>query len=398
MPANPARAVAAHLLESVLERGRALEEALGHAPGGTDARDKAAGHRIAAAVLRRLGSLDAALEPWLRRDPPAPAKRALRIGAAELLLLGTPPHAAVSAAVSTVPRPLAGVVNAVLRRVAEAGPAALEGLDAERLDTPAWLWASWHAAHGPLVRAIAAAHREEAPLDLTVKPGAEPPPGGEELGGGTHRFPAGTRITELPGFAEGAFWAQDQAAALPARLLDPRPGERIADLCAAPGGKTAQLAAAGARVVAVERDARRIPRLRENLARLRLDAELVEADAAQWRPDGLFDAVLLDAPCTATGTIRRHPDVPHLKRPKDVPALAAQQRALLDAAAKLVRPGGRLVFATCSLQAEEGEAHRDALPAGFALEPGPGAPEGWRRTRPDQGMDGFFLMRLRRAG
>ena len=388
MAQNPTRLAAAHLLESVLERGRSLEEGLDTAPV-SEARDKAAGHRIAAAVLRRLGSLDAAMEPWLRRQPPAPALRAMRIGAAELLLLGTPPHAAVSAAVSIVPRPLAGVVNAVLRRVAEAGPAALEGLDAERLDTPAWLWAAWHAAHGAKVRAIAAAHREEAPLDLSVRPGAAPPPGGQEMGNNTWRFPAGTRMAELPGYAEGLFWAQDQAAALPAALLAPRPGERIADLCAAPGGKTAQLAAAGAQVVAVERDARRIPRLRENLARLRLAAEVVEADATQWRPAELLDAVLLDAPCTATGTIRRHPDVPHLKRAKDVAKQAALQRALLHHAATLVRPGGRIVFATCSLQAEEGEDHMKDLPPGLrAVET--------RRTTPDMGMDGFFIARLER--
>lgn len=389
MAQNPTRLAAAHLLESVLERGRSLEEGLDTSPVA-EPRDKAAGHRIAAAVLRRLGSLDAAMEPWLRRQPPAPALRALRIGAAELLLLGTPPHAAVSAAVSIVPRPLAGVVNAVLRRVAEAGPAALEGLDAERLDTPAWLWAAWHAAHGARVRAIAAAHREEAPLDLSVTPGAEPPPGGEAMGNGTWRFPAGTRLAELPGYAEGLFWAQDQAAALPAALLAPLPGERIADLCAAPGGKTAQLAAAGARVTAVERDGRRIPRLRENLARLRLVAEIVEADATQWRPAEPFDAVLLDAPCTATGTIRRHPDVPHLKRAKDVAKQAQLQRALLHHAATLVRPGGRIVFATCSLQKEEGEDHMAALPPGLRVVK-------TRRTTPDMGMDGFFIARLEKT-
>ncbi len=399
MAQNPTRLAASHLLEAVLERGRSLEEGLDTLPApqpGREsaaqmaARDKAAGHRIAAAVLRRLGSLDAAMEPWLRRQPPAPALRALRIGAAELLLLGTPPHAAVSAAVSIVPKALAGVVNAVLRRVAEAGPAALDGLDAVRLDTPSWLWAAWHATHGPRVRAIAAAHQAEAPLDLSVRPGAEPPPGGVDMGNGTWRFPPGTRLAELPGYAEGLFWAQDQAAALPAAMLAAQPGERVADLCAAPGGKTAQLAAAGARVTAVERDARRIPRLRENLLRLRLEAEVVEADATRWTPAEPFDAVLLDAPCTATGTIRRHPDVVHLKRAKDVPALAAQQRALLAHAATLVKPGGRIVFATCSLQGEEGEAHMANLPPGLSVEE-------TRRTTPDMGMDGFFIARLRRA-
>ncbi|HEY4252081.1 MAG TPA: RsmB/NOP family class I SAM-dependent RNA methyltransferase, partial [Roseomonas sp.] len=217
--------------------------------------------------------------------------------------------------------------------------------------------------------------------------------------------------TELPGFAEGLIWAQDAAAALPALLLAPQPGERIADLCAAPGGKTAQLAAAGAQVVAVERDPRRAVRLRENLARLQLSAEVVEADAAAWRPDGLFDAVLLDAPCTATGTIRRHPDVAHLKRAKDVTSAAELQHKLISAAAALLKPGGRLVFATCSLQREEGEAQAERAIPGLAPRPFPadaipGLPgaitaEGYLRTRPDLmaeagGMDGFFAARFER--
>lgn len=399
---SPGRRVADLLLEAVLEQHRALEEALDGIPASIEPRDKAAGHRIAAAVLRRTGSLDAVMEPFLRRAPPAPALRALRIGAAELLLLGTPPHAAVASAVSLVPKPLAGLVNAVLRRVAEHGAKALEELDAERLDTPGWLWAAWHAAHGPAVRAIAAAHRQEAPLDLSLKPGAALPEGAILLPTGTARLPAGTRITELPGFAAGELWAQDAAAALPARLLEVQPGERVADLCAAPGGKTAQLAAAGAHVVAVEREAMRMPRLRENMARLELTPDLVNTDVIGWNPGAVFDAILLDAPCTATGTIRRHPDVPHLKRAKDVAVLAAQQRNLLVAACKLLKPGGRLVFATCSLQAEEGEAHLAHIPEGMRLDPirdaelpgiGATAP-GYLRTRPDQGMDGFFAMRL----
>jgi 16S rRNA (cytosine967-C5)-methyltransferase len=223
-------------------------------------------------------------------------------------------------------------------------------------------------------------------------------------------------VTELPGFAEGAFWVQDAAAALPARLLGARPGESVADLCAAPGGKTAQLAAAGARVVAVERDPERAARLRGNLARLRLAAEVVEADATAWGGSGgaRFDAVLLDAPCTATGTIRRHPDVPHLKQARDVAPLAAAQAGLMAAAARLLRPGGRLVFATCSLQAEEGEAHLAAaaplglLPDPVRAEEIPGleaavTPAGALRTRPDLwaergGMDGFFVARFRARG
>ncbi|MDB5415673.1 MAG: rRNA cytosine-C5-methylase [Rubritepida sp.] len=407
MSISPARRVASLLLEAVLEQHRALEEALDATPSAVEARDKAAGHRIAAAVLRRLGSLDAVMEPYLRRAPPPPALRALRIGAAELLLLGTPAHAAVASAVSLAPKPLAGLVNAVLRRVSETGATTLAEVDGERLDTPAWLWTAWHAAHGSAVRAIAAAHRIEAPLDLTLRPGASAPEGAVMLPTGTARLPAGTRITELPGFSEGDFWAQDAAAAIPAMLLNVQPGERVADLCAAPGGKTAQLASMGANVVAVEREGTRMVRLRENMVRLKLTAELVNADVIGWKPEGLFDAILLDAPCTATGTIRRHPDVPHLKRQKDVAVLAAQQRNLLAAAAKLLRPGGRMVFATCSLQAEEGEAHLAHLPEGLRLDPirdeevpGIGATEaGTLRTRPDLwadqgGMDGFFAMRL----
>jgi 16S rRNA (cytosine967-C5)-methyltransferase len=218
-------------------------------------------------------------------------------------------------------------------------------------------------------------------------------------------------VTDLAGFAEGAFWVQDAAAALPAKLLGVKPGELVADLCAAPGGKTAQLASAGATVVAVEREARRLDRLRENLARLHLTAEVVEADAAEWDGAGQrFDAILLDAPCTATGTIRRHPDVPHLKRFKDIATLAAAQRRLLLNATKLLKPGGRLVFATCSLQPEEGEAHM-ASAGEFGLKPLPFLPtelpglahaltrERALRTRPDYwaelgGMDGFFAARF----
>jgi 16S rRNA (cytosine967-C5)-methyltransferase len=406
----PVRKAAQALLDAVMQKHRPLEEALAAPPGRLSPRDRAAAHRIAAAVLRRAGSLDAVLEPFLRREPPAEVRAALRAGAAELLLLGTPAHAAVAATVAVVPKPFAGLVNAVLRKVATEGPAALEGLDAERLDTPPWLWTAWHGAYGPKVRAIARAHREAAPLDLTLAPGAAAPEGAEILPTGTARLPEGTRVTELPGFAEGRFWVQDAAAALPARLLAAQPGERVADLCAAPGGKTAQLVAAGARVAAVERDPKRLARLRENLARLHLDAELVEADAASWSPGEAFDAVLLDAPCTATGIVRRHPDIPHLKRASDVPQMAGTQARLLAHAATLLRPGGRLVLATCSLQPEEGEAHlARAAGLGLVLDPIrpeelPGlaeavTPQGTLRTRPDMwgergGLDGFFAARF----
>ncbi|SHI61772.1 16S rRNA (cytosine967-C5)-methyltransferase [Roseomonas rosea] len=414
MPLNPTRSAAFALVSAVLERHRALDEALDALPARIEPRDRAAAHRIAAAVLRRLGSIDAVLEPYLRREPSPPALQALRIGAAELLLLGTPPHAAVGNAVALAPKPFAGLVNAVLRKVATEGPAALEGLDAARLDTPPWLWSAWHAAYGPKVRAIAEAHTRPAPLDLSLAPGAAAPEGAELLPNGTARLPAGTRITEIPGFADGGFWAQDAAASLPARLLAPRPGQRVADLCAAPGGKTAQLVGMGAAVTAVEKEAARANRLRENLARLKMEAEVVVADVMPWAAErrGGFDSVLLDAPCTATGTIRRHPEVPHLRRVRDVAKLAATQAALLEAAAGLLAPGGRLVFATCSLQPEEGEAHlARAASLGLRAEPVraeevPGlemalTPEGALRTRPDLwgekgGMDGFFIARFTR--
>ena len=410
-PRNPTRLAALTLLTAVLDRKRAMEEALDALPP-SDPRDRAAAHRIAAAVLRRMGSLDAVLEPFLRREPPPEVQHVLRIGAAELLLLNTPPHAAVASCVDLVPRPFAGLVNAVLRKVAAEGADALESLDGERLDTPGWLWTAWHKAYGPRVRAIARAHRLPAPLDISLKPGTEVPEGATLLPTGTARLPAGTRITELPAFIDGNAWAQDAAAALPARLLEARPGMRVADLCAAPGGKTAQLAAAGADVIAVERDPTRILRLRENLVRLGLDARVVQGDASEWDPGVRFDAILLDAPCSATGTIRRHPDVPYLKRPTDVPSLAKLQAPLLAHAASLLAPGGRLVFATCSLQREEGEDQAANPPPGLIPDPirpeeVPGlemaiTPEGWLRTAPDLwegegGMDGFFVARFRKG-
>lgn len=410
MSADATREAAFALLSAVCDRHRPLEEAL-DALGPIAPRDRAAAHRLTAAVLRRAGTLDAALEPLLRRAPPVPVRHVLRLGAAGLLLLGLPAHAAVATSVALArSRGLdgfAGLVNAVLRRLAERGTAALEGLDSPRLDTPAWLWRAW----GEDARAIAQAHQQEAALDLTVAPGAPAPPGGIALPTGSWRYPPGTRVAELPGYAEGGFWVQDAAAALPVRLLAPRPGERIAELCAAPGGKTAQLAAAGASVVAVERDPARLDRLAANLARLRLSAELVCADALTWQPGERFDAVLLDAPCSATGTLRRHPDVAHLRRPQDIAALTAQQDRLLAAAAALLRPGGRLIYAVCSLQPEEGAARLAAVPglcqAPFGADeltalPEARTPAGDLRTHPALsadygGMDGFFAARLIRS-
>ena len=408
MTHDPTRTAAFTLLTAVLDHRRTLEDALNQLPP-MDARDRAAGHRLAAAVLRRAGTLDAVLEPLLRRAPPDPVRTVLRIGAAGLLLLDMPPHAAVGTAVDLARAsgltPFAGLVNAVLRKVAAGGTAALETLDSPRLDTPAWLWTSW----GANARAIASAHQHEAPLDLTLNTGTSPPEGTVMLPTGSVRYPAGTPVATIPGFAGGKLWVQDAAAALPVALLAPQPGERIADLCAAPGGKTAQLAAAGAHVTAVERDPVRLARLAENLTRWGLSATLIEADVTEWMPPELFDAVLLDAPCCGTGTIRRHPDIPHLKRPRDVRTLAGTQDALLAAAARMVKPGGRLIYAVCSLQPEEGEPRLAASglrPSPFRPEELPGLPEaitpdGFLRTHPGLwsekgGMDGFFAARLTR--
>jgi len=403
------RTLALALLRAVLERNTTLDDALAKLPPA-EPRDRASAHRMAACVLRRLGTLDAVIEPFLRRAPPPVVRLILALGAAQLLFLQTPAHAAVATSVDLTREAgfaaHAGLVNAVLRKVNGEGAEILASLDLPRLDTPLWLWAAW----GERARAIAEAQSEEAPIDLTLK-NAEvvAPEGGELLPNGSWRYPAGTRVMELGGFESGDFWVQDEAATLPARLLAAQPGETIADLCAAPGGKTAQLVAAGARVTAVERDPKRVVRLRENLARLGMEAEIVTADAAIWKPAGLLDAVLLDAPCSATGTIRRHPDVAHLKKAQDIPALVAMQGRLIAAAAGMLRPGGRMIYAVCSLQPEEGEGHiRDAEAAGLvfsafseaelAFDARTRHPLGWLRTDPAMGMDGFFAARFVKAG
>ncbi len=338
----------------------------------------------------------------------------LRIGAAGLLLLETPMHAAVGTAVDLARRrgltPFTGLINAVLRKVAIVGASALEDLDPARLDTPAWLWTAW----GQFARSIATAHHSEAPLDVTLKPGTAVPDGGLVLPNGSVRFPAGTRVAEISGFDNGDLWVQDAAAALPAHLLAAQPGEKIADLCAAPGSKTAQLASAGAIVTAVERDPARIERLINNLKHWGLHANVINADVTAWSPAELFDAVLLDAPCSATGTIRRHPDVARIKRPRDVQTVTQAQDKLLEAAAGMLRPGGRLIYAVCSLQPEEAAPRIAAVVAKTGLRHAPfnagelaALPEaltrdGFLRTHPGLwpdrgGMDGFFAARLVRT-
>lgn len=413
---------AAELLAEV-ESGRSLDDAVGRSRAfqALTGRDRAFARAIVGAALRRLGGLDAALAPLLERPLPETARlpRAiLRAAAAELLVLGAPPHAAVSEAVSAAriaaPR-FAGLVNAVLRRLDREGRAAFAA-QTPGADLPAWLFARWRAAYGDATaEAIAAACRVEPPLDLTVK--AEAPLWAERLGAtvtptGAVRLPNDRPpIPELPGYAEGAWWVQDAAAALPARLLGDVAGLRVLDLCAAPGGKTLQLAAAGARVTALDIDARRLERLKANLARTGLSADIVCADAAAWRARDLFDAILLDAPCTATGTLRRRPDAAWLRRPTDVESLAALQGRLVRAALENLRPGGALVYAVCSLEPEEGPALvarllsegaaarsplTDEAPAPFIT------PEGDLRTLPSHwseigGLDGFYAARLRRT-
>ena len=423
-PAN-ARDVALDLIAAVLRRKRPLDEAIEDNPAmhRLSGRDRAFARLLVATVLRRLGQLDALIAGCLN-TPLAPraavVQDILRLGAAQLMFLRTPPHAAVATSVDLAHgRGLLshkGLVNAVLRRLAIEGAERVAAQDAARLNTPDWLWHSWGRAYGEeTARAIANAHLKEAPLDLTLRDAGAA--WCEKLDGillptGTLRRAAGGSVMLLPGYAEGAWWVQDAAAALPARLFGDLAGRRVVDLCAAPGGKTAQLAIQGAHVTAVDRSTRRLERLVANLDRLGLPVEAVAADAAAWRPPEPVDAVLLDAPCTTTGAIRRHPDVPHLKVPEDVVRLSAVQETLLHAALAMLRPGGTLVYCTCSLEPEEGPQRIAALlregaplsrraidPAEIGGNPEWITREGDLRTLPchlaeHDGVDGFFCARL----
>lgn len=426
--ASAARAAALAVLDDVLAQGAPLDESLAARIGvALEQRDRAFARNLAATALRRLGQIDELIAAYVARPLPPPAHTArniLRLGAAQLVFLDTPAHAAVNETVALASRRSAerykGLVNAVLRRLAADGKARAAAQDAARLNTPAWLWQSWSAAYGEATaRRIAEAHLAEPPLDFRLRGDAADWAArldAEILPTGSLRRRAGGLVAELPGYAEGAWWIQDAAAALPARLLGDVQGRCVIDLCAAPGGKTAQLAAAGASVTAVEQSKPRLARVGENLARLKLAAELVVADAALWRPQAPADAVLLDAPCSATGTIRRHPDLPWRKAAKAVPALAAAQDRLLANAAPMVKPGGCLVYAVCSLQPEEGPAvvaRFLAAHSDYALDPVapseiPGAAEfaaadGTLRTLPCHwaergGLDGFYIARLRATG
>ncbi|MCB1510178.1 MAG: methyltransferase domain-containing protein [Hyphomicrobiaceae bacterium] len=367
-----ARRLALGLLEAVLVKHRAFDDALATALAQPQfaelpARDLAFARLLSATVLRRHGQLAALVGTFLDKPLPTDAARArliLLIGAAQLVLLAAPPHAAIHTAVELCRADrrsarFRGLVNAVLRRVAERGREILAAQDVVALNVPEWLLQNWTAAYGAeLARAIALASLQEAPLDITPK-GTDGVELAQHLGGvllptGSVRLPTGGRVDALDGFSDGRWWVQDAASALPARLFGPVEGRAIADLCAAPGGKTAQLAAAGARVTAVDISAGRLAQLQENLNRLQLLAETITADVRTWQPDAALDGILLDAPCSATGTIRRHPDILHLKSPETLAALTALQAELLAHVAGLLAPGGVLIYCTCSLEPQEG--------------------------------------------
>jgi 16S rRNA (cytosine967-C5)-methyltransferase len=379
VPGLAARRIAADILDGVLHKHRTLDDQLdgaGAHPGlkALADRDRALMRRLVATILRRLGTLGHVLSRLLDRGIPTDAPRAqsaLLIGAAQILWMDVPDHAAVDLSVRLVQSDrraakYAGLVNAVLRRCAREGQPLIDEVKAQTLDIPPWMLARWNAAYGETTaRAMALAIGHEPSLDITVKADAAQWATrlhGETLPTGTVRTLLQGSVTMLPGFTEGQWWVQDAAAALPARLFGDISGKRIVDLCAAPGGKTAQLALAGADVTAVDRSPARMSRLRDNLARLSLHANEVVTDAADWNGgDGSFDGVLVDAPCTSTGTIRRHPDVAWLRQEADIAALATLQRRLLQKAVTLLKPGGTLVYCTCSLEPEEGEQAVAAL-------------------------------------
>ncbi len=431
VPGLAARRIAVDIIDGVLRKKLALDEQLSGkgAHLGLAAlpdRDRALMRRLTATALRRLGTLRHLLLGFLDKGFPADAPRTetiLLVGAAQILWLDVPDHAAVDLSVRLAQADrraarYAGLINAVLRKVAQSRDTVLT--DKVQRDTPPWLIARWRKNYGTeTARAIALANGHEPALDLSVK--KDPQVWAEHVHGrvmptGTVRTLAHGAITLLPGFAEGAWWVQDAAASIPARLFGDVNGLNICDLCAAPGGKTAQLAAAGAHVTAVDRSPARLSRVSENFARLGLKVETIAADAIEWKPERQFDGVLLDAPCTSTGTIRRHPDVPWLKSEADLGVLTSLQSRLLDRAVELTRPGGTLVYCVCSLEPEEGEQQIEAL---LAREPRvtrqpiqPGdvfghaefiTADGALRTLPHYlpdpepqwaGLDGFYAARL----
>jgi 16S rRNA (cytosine967-C5)-methyltransferase len=423
-----ARHAAYVLLHGALHSQRSVDEDFDHHVRGLEPRNRGFVRLLVATTLRRLGQIDAVLATFVSRAPPERVRDLLRLGAAQLLFMDTPAYAAVGTTVALAKQgssaPQAGMVNAVLRRVSEKGAEMITAQDAAKLNSPPWLWTAWVAAYGePAARATAEAHLQEAALDLSLKNQAESADWAQRLGAtllptGSLRRTGGGRIVELDGFSDGAWWVQDAAAALPAKILlhalGGGSGKSVIDLCAAPGGKTAQLAAAGCDVTAVDAVADRLTLLRENLTRLKLSAKVVTADARTWQPPSLADGVLLDAPCSATGTIRRHPDLTHLKRTTDPARFATLQAELIAAAAQMVKPGGYVLYSVCSLQPEERKAVVAAtIEKGAPLSPVkiPGEAVGGEsqfltaagelRTLPSQwpelgGLDGFYGALLQR--
>jgi 16S rRNA (cytosine967-C5)-methyltransferase len=416
----PARRAAIDIVSSALTRRAGVEEALSR-PGfrNLEPRDRGFAMALAMATLRRLGPIELALDARLAKPPPEPVRNILRIGVTQAFLMDTPAFAAVTTSVDLAAshsstRAFKGLVNGVLRGLLREPPK----LDDPESLCPPWLYARWSAAFGAdAARAMAALIADEPATDLSLKDPAQAERlagelEAEILPGPSLRTARKGDVAAWPAYDQGAWWVQDASAAIPARLLDVKPGESALDLCAAPGGKTLQLAAAGAEVVAVDRSAARLTRVAENMSRMGLSAESVTADAGDWADTRTFDAVLLDAPCSATGTYRRHPDVLWAARPSDIAALAGVQSRLLDSAAERVKPGGRLVYCVCSLEPEEGEAQIAAFLArrkDFALVPAApgegGAPEaslrpdGTLRLLPHHragGQDGFYAARLKR--
>jgi 16S rRNA (cytosine967-C5)-methyltransferase len=384
--------------------------------------DKARAQRLALSTLRNVSRADALIAQYVDRLPPKAPLNVLRLAVVEMLVEGEAPHGVVDSSVSLMrrsrqSRKMAGLANAVLRKVATEGPAIWAELPIPTL--PKWLRRRVvHIFNEEIVQAIEAAHLAGAPLDLTAK--GDPAALAKTLEGtllptGTVRVHRAGQVSALPGYDAGEWWVQDAGAALAVKLLDPQPGEAVLDFCAAPGGKTMQLAAAGAHVTALDVSAPRMVRVEENLARTGLSAELITADAMEWEAPQFYDAILLDAPCSATGTIRRHPDLPFAKNGKELDALFALQADMIDRALIALKPGGRLIYCTCSLLTEEGERQAktaierhgltEIVPdaAMLGIEPDWLHPNGGIRLRPDflagqGGMDGFFMISLRKPG